>query len=308
MNKDEDRTASNGDVQRHLSFDRVAIDQINQDNCESSAPRVRAGVSELKASISTVGIVQPLLLHATDQDSYVVIDGFQRLHAAIELGMTHLPALVLSTEAEMSEQIVADLMFLSVILNRNWSSLHPIELGWGANAFVRSGHYSQRRFAAGLGIHECTVSEWRSLARAIPEDMWRECTGEAAAAMMQMARRRHFRFIGAAEDEKVRRHRLRQLAAAADAGKSLDATMGELTDEPTAKQSGLLTGARRILLVLSWLAAVTARSVSVCGRMGRAMIARAIHWLQRFEHRRRQRKHATTSDLCHRKGVTGRRL
>ena len=63
----------------------VAVDSVapSQDN-----PRASAGdVSELAVSIQSVGIIEPLIVRSTGEDSYVLIAGERRLTAAKSVGL-----------------------------------------------------------------------------------------------------------------------------------------------------------------------------------------------------------------------------
>jgi ParB family chromosome partitioning protein len=70
----------------------VAVDSVapSQDN-----PRASAGdVSELAASIQSVGIIEPLIVRSTGEDSYVLIAGERRLTAAKSVGLAEVPVIV----------------------------------------------------------------------------------------------------------------------------------------------------------------------------------------------------------------------
>ena len=70
----------------------VAVDSVvpSPDN-----PRANAGdVSELAASIQAVGIIEPLIVRSTGDDTFVLIAGERRLTAAKSVGLAEVPVIV----------------------------------------------------------------------------------------------------------------------------------------------------------------------------------------------------------------------
>jgi ParB family chromosome partitioning protein len=70
----------------------VAVDSVAP---SPENPRTSAGdVSELAASIQAVGIIEPLIVRSTGEDTYVLIAGERRLTAAKSVGLAEVPAIV----------------------------------------------------------------------------------------------------------------------------------------------------------------------------------------------------------------------
>lgn len=110
----------------------------------------RGDISELVASIRSVGILQPLLVSSEPGPGYRIVCGERRWAAAVELGLTAVPCLVRTfTELERQEAMLIE--------NLQRHNLSPLE---EANAFQRliGLGYSQRRIAERVGKSQGYVS------------------------------------------------------------------------------------------------------------------------------------------------------
>ncbi|MGA0569830.1 ParB/RepB/Spo0J family partition protein [Variovorax sp. VNK109] len=75
------------------SIDFIELGQIR------ALPQVRTefdenSIAELAKSIQAHGMLQPVLLRASDEGGYIVIAGERRIRAALRAGLSHVPALV----------------------------------------------------------------------------------------------------------------------------------------------------------------------------------------------------------------------
>src|SRR5467141_2275059 len=84
-------------ARRWSEVDETAVRMVAVDSVVPSPdnPRASAGdVSELAASIQSVGIIEPLIVRSTGEDTYVLIAGERRLTAAKSVGLTEVPVIV----------------------------------------------------------------------------------------------------------------------------------------------------------------------------------------------------------------------
>lgn len=97
-------------------IERIACDHVHQRPWWPDPDGEGAGFAELRTSIATRGIVEPLLLRHRPAGGLEVVTGSRRLRAARELGMARIPA------------IVRDLADREAILVAAWSTRERREL------------------------------------------------------------------------------------------------------------------------------------------------------------------------------------
>lgn len=74
-----------------------SIDEIGILNC-AKTPEEYGNMSDLKQSINKRGVLCPLLVCVTAKGDAWLLDGYRRLYAAKELGITQINAAVISAE------------------------------------------------------------------------------------------------------------------------------------------------------------------------------------------------------------------
>lgn len=107
-------------------------------------------LEELKASIETKGLIQPVLVRATD-GGYELICGERRVRAARELGMETIPAVV--RQVNDSEALE-----LSLIENLQREDLNPIEEATAYQRLIEEFGLGQDELAEILGRDRSSIS------------------------------------------------------------------------------------------------------------------------------------------------------
>ena len=109
-------------------------------------------VAALAASISAVGLLEPLIVTQDPAGSaYLVVAGHRRLAAAKLAGLTHLPVIV----RHLSDAERAEIMLIE---NLQRQGLHPLEEASAYRRLLDFG-YSQRRLAERVGTSQATISK-----------------------------------------------------------------------------------------------------------------------------------------------------
>lgn len=122
-------------------------------------------IAALAETIKDHGIRQPLTVirSADDHTKYQVISGERRLRAALKVGLSKVPCIILEDASKANE--------VALIENLHRSDLHPIETATAYQALLTSGICaSQQEIADKLSLKKSQVSEILKL-DALPDDI-----------------------------------------------------------------------------------------------------------------------------------------
>jgi ParB family chromosome partitioning protein len=131
-------------------------------------PRQTVGdLRELKASIESKGVLEPILVRPVEKGKFQIISGERRFRAAIEAGLAEIPCIVLDVpENEVLE--------IALIENLHRKDLTPFEEAEGYRALMDRFGYTHQKIADTVGRSRVTVTESLALL-AIPEELRRQC-------------------------------------------------------------------------------------------------------------------------------------
>jgi len=132
----------------------VAVDSVvpSPDN-----PRANVGdVSELAASIQAVGIIEPLIVRSTGEDSYVLIAGERRLTAAKSVGLAEVPVIVRDLDDAKGYE-------LALIDNLHRQDLSALDEAGAYRRLIKEFGYTQRSLAKLVGHSQPHISRRLSL-------------------------------------------------------------------------------------------------------------------------------------------------
>ncbi len=147
--KEENRALPSGPVSERRLID-VPIDQIRPNPAQPRQFFEEGELEELAASIAEVGVIQPVVLIASEP-GYELVVGERRLRAAKRAGLSTIPAIVV--EADRREQQV-----LAMIENIHRSNLSAIEEATGLRAILETTGWSQTELATRLGRSQSSVA------------------------------------------------------------------------------------------------------------------------------------------------------
>jgi ParB family transcriptional regulator, chromosome partitioning protein len=119
-------------------------------------------LAELAASIREHGIIQPLLLAATDEDDkYCLIAGERRLLAARQAGLASIPAII----RQASQQ---ELVEVALVENVQRADLSPLEAAEAFRQLSEEFQLSHEEIAARVGKSRTTVTNTLRLLKLPP--------------------------------------------------------------------------------------------------------------------------------------------
>ncbi|HPS78206.1 MAG TPA: ParB/RepB/Spo0J family partition protein [Thermoanaerobaculaceae bacterium] len=160
----------------------VPLDHIETNR---EQPRSSLGdLTELVASIIARGVLEPLLVRRqTGGNTYQLIAGERRFHAAIEAGLVEVPCVELSaTDQEALE--------IALVENLQRKDLTAFEEAEGYRALVEKYQYTHEQVAQAVGKSRPTISEALSLLRVPPaiRDLCRHADITAKSVLLLIAR------------------------------------------------------------------------------------------------------------------------
>jgi ParB family chromosome partitioning protein len=142
----------------------MAIDLLDPN---PSQPRqVMGDLSELMASVSEKGIIEPLIVRPSG-GRFQIIAGERRYHAAVQVGLCEVPVIV--RDGEESE-----IMEIALIENIQRKDLTPFEESEALAQLAHECHYTHEDMARKLGKSRTVITESLALA-AMPEEVRNRC-------------------------------------------------------------------------------------------------------------------------------------
>ncbi len=148
---------STGESVGGLRFEEVPVSAIRPNTHQPRRSFGEAGIRELAASIREVGILQPLVIRATEY-GFELIAGERRLRAAKEAGLDRVPVLI--RQAAESES-----MELALVENLQREDLNPLETAAAYQALMDSFGFTKEQLAERLGKSRTAVTNTLRLTR-----------------------------------------------------------------------------------------------------------------------------------------------
>jgi len=156
----EELSRGNRPIGKVIEIDRI---QPNPDQ-----PRTEIGdLTELSASIKEKGVLEPLLVLADGEGTYMIIAGERRWRASRLAGLTEVPCVVVDTD----EQGVAE---IALIENLQRKDLNIWEEADGLKSLAERFGYTQDQIAQKISKSRTTVTELMTVA-GLPQNIRERC-------------------------------------------------------------------------------------------------------------------------------------
>ena len=142
----------------------VPIDQIDPN---PNQPRqVMGDLSELMASITEKGVIEPLVVRQRG-DRVQIIAGERRYQAAVQVGLRELPVVIRDVDD-------SEIIELALIENLQRKDLTPFEEAEAMHSLIRRTGYTHESLAGRLGKSRTAITESLSI-HTMPEDVKNLC-------------------------------------------------------------------------------------------------------------------------------------
>ncbi len=147
-------------------------------------PRSSLGdLSDLIASISTHGVLEPLLVRRREHGGYELVSGERRFHAALQAGLEEVPCI----ELDVTNQHALEIALIENLQRQDLSAFEEAE---GFSTLADKYGYTHSQIAKALGRSRVTVTEALSLLKIPTElrDVCRHADITAKGVLLQIAR------------------------------------------------------------------------------------------------------------------------
>ena len=141
----------------------LAIDRIDRNPFQTRTNFDEAKLTELAASITATGVVQPLVVRPGKDGRFTLVTGERRLLASKQAGKATVPVIV---------RDVSDLqtMEMTVVENLQRADLNPMEQARAYERLSREFHLTQEQMAERTGKDRASVANFLRLLR-LPDDV-----------------------------------------------------------------------------------------------------------------------------------------
>jgi len=185
-------------VESHMKHDAHFVDSLSErfgaaigrnipiDEIETNPGQPRRSVgdlSELRMSIESKGVLEPLLVQPIAEGRFRIIAGERRFRAAMEAGLAEVPCI----ELDVPEN---EVMEIALIENLHRRDLHPFEEAMGYASLADTHGYTQQQIAKTIGKSRVSITESMSLLQ-IPERLREKCRRadiDARSVLLEIAR------------------------------------------------------------------------------------------------------------------------
>jgi len=131
---------------------KISVDFISRNPYQPRSSFDPEAMEELKRSILSNGLIQPITVRRTPDHKYQLISGERRLKACKDIGYKEIPAYIIKVESD--ELMLA----LALIENIQREKLNPIEIGLAYKRLIDECHLTQEQIAEKVGKNRTTVA------------------------------------------------------------------------------------------------------------------------------------------------------
>ncbi len=131
---------------------KISVEFISRNPYQPRFEIDPVSLDELKKSILTNGLIQPITVRRTPDHKYQLISGERRLQACKEIGFKEIPAYIIDVASD--ELMLA----LALIENIQREKLNAIEVGTAYKRLMDECHLTQEQIAERVGKDRTTVA------------------------------------------------------------------------------------------------------------------------------------------------------
>lgn len=136
----------------------IPLDQIDTNPFQTRAQMNKEQLTELAASITANGVVQPVLVRPLSNGRFQLIAGERRWRASQQAGKATIPAILRQVSDEQAMEI-------TIVENLQRADLNPMEQARAFDRLSREFHMTQEQMAVRTGKDRATVANFLRLLR-----------------------------------------------------------------------------------------------------------------------------------------------
>lgn len=131
---------------------KISVDFISPNPYQPRMSFDPIALEELKKSIISNGLIQPITVRRTQGNRYELVSGERRLRAYKDIGYKEIPAYIIKVD---SDEIM---LALALIENIQREKLNPIEIGRAYKRLMDECHLTQEAIADKVGKDRTTIA------------------------------------------------------------------------------------------------------------------------------------------------------
>ncbi|MFA4923437.1 MAG: ParB/RepB/Spo0J family partition protein [Ignavibacteriaceae bacterium] len=148
----EQSEVQNPEPAKNESLIRIKIEAISPNPFQPRMHFNQEALDELKASIFTNGLIQPITVRKFGENKYQVVSGERRIRACKEIGLIDIPAYIIEV---LSDDVM---LSMAIIENIQREKLNPIEVGFAFKRLMEECSLTQEQIAERVGKDRTTVA------------------------------------------------------------------------------------------------------------------------------------------------------
>lgn len=133
------------------TINEIPLDQIERNPNQPRREFDEESLQELADSIREIGIIQPITLHQTSEDRYMIIAGERRWRASHLAGLTTIPAYIRTLND-------ASIMTMALVENIQREDLNDIEVALAYQQMMEMEQMTQEKVAKSVGKSRAAVT------------------------------------------------------------------------------------------------------------------------------------------------------
>jgi ParB family transcriptional regulator, chromosome partitioning protein len=131
---------------------KIPIENISPNPFQPRMHFDQEALEELKKSILSNGLIQPITVRRNGDDRYQLISGERRLKACTEIGYREIPAYIIKVETDEA------MLAMALIENLQREKLNAIEIGMAYKRLIDECHLTQEQIADRVGKDRSTIA------------------------------------------------------------------------------------------------------------------------------------------------------
>ena len=143
------------------SMSEIALTKIEANPYQPRTKFDQEALQELADSIRVQGIIQPITVRQTGDDTYQLISGERRLQASRSIGMTSIPAYVRTANDQQ-------MLEMALIENIQRENLNSIEIALSYQRLILECNLKQEELGVRVGKNRTTVNNYIRLLKLPP--------------------------------------------------------------------------------------------------------------------------------------------
>ena len=133
------------------TINEIPLNQIERNPNQPRREFAEESLRELAESIREIGIIQPITLHQTSEDRYMIIAGERRWRASHLAGLTTIPAYIRTLND-------ASIMTMALVENIQREDLNDIEVALAYQQMMEMEQMTQEKVAKSVGKSRTAVT------------------------------------------------------------------------------------------------------------------------------------------------------